>query len=93
MHGLHMFYFEGKKHSYSIIPVFILGYLSTAILIVYGKAITIVTKCSILDVAVVLNPFQYEPTWIAYRNNLTQVLMKGKNWSTRVQCVTVIFVF
>ena len=65
-----------------IITVFVLGYLSTAILIVYGKALAIVTKCPIVDVARVLNPCQYELTWIGYRNNLIQVLMEGNNWST-----------
>ena len=65
-----------------IITVFVLGYLSTAILIVYGKALAIVTKRPIVDVARVLNPCQYELTWIGYRNNLIQVLMEGNNWST-----------
>ena len=76
-----------------IITVFVLGYLSTAILIVYGKALAIVTKRPIVDVARVLNPCQYELTWIGYRNNLIQVLMEGNNWSTWVQCITVIFDF
>ena len=65
-----------------IITVFVLDYLSTAILIVYGKALAIVTKRPIVDVARVLNPCQYELTWIGYRNNLIQVLMEGNNWST-----------
>ena len=65
-----------------IITVFVLGYLSTAILIVYGKALAIVTKHPIVDVARVLNPCQYELTWIGYRNNLILVLMEGNNWST-----------
>ena len=65
-----------------IITVFVLGYLSTAILIVFGKALAIVTKRPIVDVARVLNPCQYELTWIGYRNNLIQVLMEGNNWST-----------
>ena len=65
-----------------IITVFVLGYLSTAILIVYGKALAIVTKRPIVDVARVLNPCQYELTWIGYRNNLIQVLMEGNSWST-----------
>ena len=65
-----------------IITVFVLGYLSTAILIVYGKALAIVTKRPIVDVARVLNPCQYELTWIGYRNNLIQVMMEGNNWST-----------
>ena len=50
--------------------------------IVYGKALAIVTKRPIVDVARVLNPCQYELTWIGYRNNLIQVLMEGNNWST-----------
>ena len=84
IHGLHdMLYFEGKKkHSCNIINVFALGYLSTAILFVYGKALAVVTKCSIVDVAGVLNPCQYELTCIAYRNKIIQVLMKGNNWPT-----------
>ena len=87
MHDLHdIFYFEGKNHSCKIITVFVLGYLSTAILIVYGKALAIVTKRPIVDVARVLNPCQYELTWIGYRNicliDLIQVLMEGNNWST-----------
>ena len=38
-----------------------------------GNALAIVTKCSILDVAMVLNLPQYTPTWIAYTNNHIQV--------------------
>ena len=40
-----------------------------------GKALAnfFASKCSILDVAGVLNPLQYTPTWIAYTNNLIQV--------------------
>ena len=34
------------------------------------------TKCSILDVAGILDPPQYVPTWITYTNNLIQVLDK-----------------
>ena len=73
---------EKKKHSCNIINAFVLGYLSTAILFVYGKALAVVTKCSIVDVAGVLNPCQYELTCIASRNKIIQVLMKGNNWPT-----------
>ena len=38
----------------------------------FGEASAVVTKCSILDVAGVLNP-RYIQTWIAYTNNLIQV--------------------
>ena len=56
-----MVYMTYFKHPCNIITVFVLGYLSTAILFFfYGKALAIVTKCSILDVAGVLNPCQYE---------------------------------
>ena len=86
MHGLHnMFYFERKKYSYSIFTVFLRGYLFAAMFIFFfadflncffEKALGnfFVTKCSILDVPGILNPSQYAPTWIAYTNNLIQVL-------------------
>ena len=35
-----------------------------------GTSHFLVTQCSILDIARVLNPPQYAPTWIAYTNNL-----------------------
>ena len=82
MYGLDdKFYFDEKKkiHAASVLYLF-LGYLST--INCYGKVLTIVTKCSIFDVAGVLNPCQYELTWIAYRNNYIQVLMNRNNWST-----------
>ena len=68
-----------KKHSCSISTVFVHGVF---VYYCYGKALTIFTKCSIFDVAGVLNPCQYELTWIAYRNNYIQVLMNRSNWST-----------
>ena len=84
MHGLHkMCYFERKKkHSCSIFNVFVHGYLSATMFIFFladfltlGKALAnfFASKCSVLDVAGVLNPLQYTPTWIAYTNNLIQV--------------------
>ena len=82
MHGLHdKFYFDGKKniHAASALYLF-LEYLST--INCYGKALTIVTKFSIFDVAGVLNPCQYELTWIVYRNNYIQVLMNRNKWLT-----------
>ena len=76
MHGLrNMFYFERRKHSFTIFPVFVCGNLSTQcsfsfvadfatvfLFFFFGKVLSIVTKCSVLDVAGVLNPLQYVPT-------------------------------
>ena len=68
MHGLHnMLYFERKMHLGSIFTVFARGYLSSAMFIFYGKS---------QNVAEVIYPPQYEPTWIAYRNNFIQVADK-----------------
>ena len=66
-----MFYFETKKTWY-IFTIFVCGYLSTSMFIYFGKAFTLVTKFSVLDVAGVLNPSHYALTWIAYRNYLIQ---------------------
>ena len=86
MHGLHnMFYFGRKKQSHSVFTVFLCGYLSAATFIFFlcrflncffykTLANFFVTKCSILDVTGILDPPQYAPTWIAYTNNLIQVL-------------------
>ena len=49
-----MFYFERGKHSSSI-------FMQCSVSI-FGKAIPIVTKCSVLDVAGVLKPLKYVPT-------------------------------
>ena len=63
MHGLHsMFYFERRKHSF-------FEEYSVSIL---GKALPIVTRCSVLDVTGVLKPLKYVPTWIASADNLIQ---------------------
>ena len=59
-----MFNFERKKRRRNIFTVVVSD---------YGKALTIVTKCSVLDVAGVLNLPQYVLSCIAYRNNLIQV--------------------
>ena len=59
-----MFYFERKKLSCSIFTVFVRSYLYAAMF-----------KYSILNVAGVLNPLQYAPTWIAYIFNC---LTKGQ---------------
>ena len=103
MHGLHnMFYFGRWKYSCSVFTVFIFGNLSTqcsfsfladflSISCFLEKALAIVTKCSALDVAGVLNPLQYVPTWTACANNLIKCLAKGSNWSFWVQCMTIIY--
>ena len=49
-----MFYFEKGKHSSSI-------FMQCAVSI-FGKALPIVTKCSVLDVAGVLKPLKYVAT-------------------------------
>ena len=81
------FTLKEKKHSCSIFTVFLYGYLSAAMFIFFfADFLTVffekalgnffVTKCSILDVAGILDPPQYAPTWITYTNNLIQVLDK-----------------
>ena len=86
MHGLrNMFYFERKKafmqYFYCISSwVFVCRnvhfFLCRFLNCFFEKALGnfFVTKCSILDVAGILDPPQYAPTWIAYTNNLIQVL-------------------
>ena len=55
MHGLHsMFYFERGKHSCSIFTQCSVPF--------FGKALPIVTKCSVLDVTGLLKPLKYVPT-------------------------------
>ena len=71
------FTLKEKKHSCSIFTVFAYQHLCTAMFIFFRKALTIVTKSSILDVAGILNPPQYALTRIAYRNNLIQVTDEG----------------
>ena len=39
---------------------------------IFGKALPIVTRCSVLDVTGVLKPLKYVPTWIASVGNLIQ---------------------
>ena len=66
MYGLpDMFYFEKGKHSSSI-------FMQCAVSI-FGKALPIVTKCSVLDVAGVLKPLKYVATWVACEDNFIQV--------------------
>ena len=80
------FTLKEKKHSYSICTVFVCGCLSAAVFIFFLSRFLkgfftgiryffLPHKCSILDVAGVLNP-QYAPTWIAYTNNV--ILVSGK---------------
>ena len=40
---------------------------------IFGKALPIATKCSILDVAGVIKPLKHVPTWTACAENLIQV--------------------
>ena len=49
-------------------------FLADFLTVFFGKALGnyFVTRCSILDVAGVLYPPQYAPTWIAHINNLIQ---------------------
>ena len=55
MHGLeNMCYSERGKHSYRII--------TQCFVSVFGKALPIVTKCSVLDVARVIKPLKHVPT-------------------------------
>ena len=49
-----------------------------------------VTKCSVLNVAGVLNLLQYTPTWIAY---IFKCLTKENNWSLWIQCMTIYLIF
>ena len=82
MHGSHkMFYFERKKSCGSF-DVFIHENLSTTIfffladfltVFFFGKALAIVTKHAVLDLAGILNPIQYAQTWIECANKLVQV--------------------
>ena len=69
------FIMKEKKLLCSIFTVFVLGYLSAAMFFFLAYFLTVFwkgasyffdTKCSILDVAGVLNRPQYAPTWIAY---------------------------
>ena len=63
MHGLqNMFYFEIGKHSCRI---FMQCSVSN-----FGKVLSIVTKCSVLDVAVVIKPLKHVPTWTICAENL-----------------------
>ena len=68
MHGLqNMFYFERGKHS---CKTFMQCSVS-----VLRKALPIVTKCSILDVAGVIKSLKHVPTWTACAENLICVNM------------------
>ena len=96
-HGLHnMFYFERKKISCSIVTVFVHGYClpqcSFFFLSIFSNCFLErrYLRCFILDVAGVLNPPQYAPTWIAY---IFKFLAKDNNWSLWVQCMTITFDF
>ena len=81
MHGLHnKFYFERKNihiaflFSFSFLAdfVFVFGFwlffFFGFFCFVLGMVLAILTKCSILHVAGFLDPTQYAPTWIAYKN-------------------------
>ena len=55
MHGLqNMFYFERGKH--------LCGIFTQCSVSIFGKALPIVKKCSILDVAGVIKPLKHVPT-------------------------------
>ena len=74
MHGLdNTFYFERKKNIHAIFLLYLFigicvpqssfsGSADFLTAFFCGKALAIVTKCSALDVAEVLNALQYAPT-------------------------------
>ena len=95
-----------KKNSCSVFTVFVCENLSIAMFFLFlrrflnwffcfffWKVLAIVTKCSILDIAGVLNPLQYVLEWIAHAKQtiLFKYLAKDSNWSLWVQCMTIIF--
>ena len=100
-----MFYFERKKiHAVFLLYLFVRICLSqcsfsfledflTGFFVFFWKVLAIVTKCSILDIAGVLNPLQYVLEWIAHAKQtiLFKYLAKDSNWSLWVQCMTIIF--
>ena len=66
MHGLqNMFYFEREKHSCRT--------FTQCSVSIFGNALPIVTKNSVLDVAGVIKPLKHVPTWTACAENLIQV--------------------
>ena len=79
------FALKEMKYSCGIFTVFVFGYLPATMFFFLllsrfincfsGKALAnfFVTKCSILDLAEVLNPPQHAPIWIPCTNNFTPV--------------------
>ena len=66
MHGLQKkFHFERGKYSCRT--------FTQCSVSIFGKALPIVTKCSVLDVAGVIKPLKHGPTWTACAENLIQV--------------------
>ena len=99
MHDLHnMFHFERKKiHAVFLLSLFVeicLPQCSFSFLVdfltFFLEVLVFVTKCSILDVAGVLNSLQYAQHELHVQTNSYKCLTKD-NWSLRVQCMTIKF--
>ena len=70
---VYIFYFERKKNIHAVfllylfvglcLPQISFSFFADLLTVFfYKKVLAIVTKCSVLDVSVVLNPLQYAPT-------------------------------